>query len=334
MTREAARWALGARRAAARVTTITVLAASLAATGSASAAHHGDNGLITFWALTPNEGAQLFTVHPNGHNLRQITHRPGEAFNPDWSPDGRKITYEHAWDTETVCATVDLINPDGSNRSSLTSGMGGCEGQPAFTPSGAIVYEHFDFATEDDGIWGMAGDGGNQHHIISPWPNGAGGATDPNVSPSGQLTFAGTDFSLIGPTDPAQGLFGSDLSGSGFHELLPMDVDLAIKHDWAPDGEHIVVTTNANLFHADATANIATIRPDGSGLHYLTDYQGGDVKALVGSYSPNGRDIVFRLEDHGLYALMTMRADGSHLRTILPFSTFRPRGIDWGPRVH
>jgi hypothetical protein len=212
--------------------------------------------------------------------------------------------------------------------------MGGCEGQPAFTPSGAIVYEHFDFDTEDDGIWGMGRDGGNQHHIISPWPNGAGGAPDPNVSPSGQLTFAGTDFSLIGPTDPAQGLFGSDLGGNGFHELLPMDVDLAIKHDWAPGGEHIVVTTNASLFHADATANIATIRPDGSGLHYLTDYQGVDVTALVGSYSPDGKYIVFRLEDHGLYALMSMRADGSHLRTILSFSTFRPRGVDWGPRVH
>jgi Tol biopolymer transport system component len=128
------------------------------------------------------------------------------------------------------------------------------------------------------------------------------------------------------------GLFGSDLAGNGFHELLPMDVDLAIKHDWAPDGKHIVVTTNANLFDPDATANIATIRPDGTGLHYLTHYQSQDLKALVGSYSPDGKYIVFRLEDHGLNALMTIRTDGSQLRTILPFSSFRPRGIDWGPR--
>ena len=34
----------------------------------------------------------------------------------------------------------------------------------------------------------------------------------------------------------------------------------------------------------------------------------------------------------GLYALMTIRPDGSHLRTILPFSSIRPRGIDLGPR--
>ena len=309
------------------------LIAALAAAGWASAAPHAKNGLITFYAVTPNEGAQLFTVRPNGHDLQQITNGPGEAVNPDWSPDGRTIVYEHDWDTETLCATVDVVDPNTSDRVSLTSGMGGCQGQPAFTPWGAIVYENFDFATEDDGIWGMGGNGGDQHEIITPWPSGSGFATDPNVSPSGMLTFSGTDFSLIGPTDPALGLFGSDLTGNGLHELLPMEFDLAVKHDWAPDGKHIVVTTNANFFDPSTTANIATIRPDGSGLHYLTHYQSQDVKALVGSYSPDGKYIVFRLEDHGLYALMEMRSDGSHVRTILPFSTFRPRGIDWGPRA-
>jgi hypothetical protein len=309
-----------------------MLVAALAAAGTASATPPGKNGLITFYAVTPDEGAQLFTVRPNGHDLRQITHGPGEAVNPEWSPDGRTIVYEHDWDTDTLCATVDLVDPDSTGRVSLTSGMGGCEGQPSFTPWGGIVYAHFDFATEDAGIWGMNGNGANQHHIISPWPNGVGFADDPNVSPSGQLTFVGTDFSLIGPTDPALGLFGTDLAGIGFHELLPMNQDLGLKHDWAPDGKHIAVNTNTNFFNPVGTANIAAIRPDGSGLDYLTHYESQDVKALVGSYSPDGRYIVFRLEDHGLYALMEMRSDGSHVRTILPFSTFRPRGIDWGPR--
>lgn len=309
-----------------------VLLAALATSTTASATLAGKNGLIAFYAVTPDEGAQVFTVRPNGHDLRQLTHAPGEGVNPDWSPDGGTIVYEHDWDTDALCATVDLLDPDSTGRVSLTSGMGGCEGQPSFTPSGGIVYAHFDFATEDAGIWGMDGNGADQHLIISPFPNGAGFTDDPNVSPTGQLTFVATDLSLIGPTDPALGLFGSDLAGNGFHELLPMNEDLGLKHDWAPDGKHVAVNTNTNLFSPVGTANIATIRPDGSGLQYLTHYQSQDVKALVGSYSPDGRYIVFRLEDHGLYALMTMRSDGSHLRTILPFSSFRPRGIDWGPR--
>jgi hypothetical protein len=160
--------------------------AFFASVSTASATYPRHNGLIVFGAVTEG-GSQLFTVRSNGHDLHQIAFGPGEAVHPDWSPDGRTIVYEHDWDTETQCATVDLINPDGSNRVSLTTGVGGCEGQPSFTPDGAaIVYEHFDFTTFDDAVWGMNADGSNQHRIIGPWPNGQGFATDPNVSPDGK----------------------------------------------------------------------------------------------------------------------------------------------------
>jgi WD40-like Beta Propeller Repeat len=79
------------------ITAIAALTAALAAASPASATSRGKNGLITFYAVTPDEGAQLFTVRPKGHDLRQITHGPGAAVNPDWSSDGRKITYEHDW---------------------------------------------------------------------------------------------------------------------------------------------------------------------------------------------------------------------------------------------
>jgi hypothetical protein len=38
---------------------------------------------------------------------------------------------------------------------------------------------------------------------------------------------------------------------------------------------------------------------------------------------------VFRLEDHGRFGLHKMRP-GSHLKAILPLSSFAPRFIDWG----
>ena len=319
-----------------RAALLTVFAAALGLlvfTSPASAAFPGKNGLIVFGAGTEN-GVQLFTVRSNGHDLKQITQPPGAAVHPDWAPDGRSIVYEHDWDTESQCATVDRIDPDGGNRVSLTSGVGGCEGQPAFRPDDAgIVFEHFDFDTFDDAVWGMNTDGGNQHRIIGPWPNGIGFATDPNVSPDGRtLSFIGFDGALFGPPpnfEPAQGLFTSDFAGNGLAQLLPFDLDLAIKHDWAPDGKHIAVTTNANFLHPGESANIATLRPDGSGLRFLTHYQSG-VHAFLGSYSPDGKFIVFRLEDHGRFALVKMRSDGSHVQTILGLSSFRPRFIDWG----
>ena len=38
---------------------------------------------------------------------------------------------------------------------------------------------------------------------------------------------------------------------------------------------------------------IVTVQPDGTHFRQITHFQGGDVKATVGSYSPDGQWIVF-----------------------------------------
>jgi Tol biopolymer transport system component len=64
----------------------------------------------------------------------------------------------------------------------------------------------------------------------------------------------------------------------------------------------------------------------------LTDFKGGDVNAFAGSYSPDGKWIVYRLADRDTYSLVKMRPDGTHVRTILTVPGLAPRFIDWGPR--
>jgi Tol biopolymer transport system component len=293
----------------------------------------GVNGRIAFQADT-GSGNQIYTVRPNGHDLRQITHVNGEAKMPDWSPDGRRIAFEHDQDTADICADIAIMNADGSDLVDLLQPSPNfCEGDPSFTPDGTrIVFERFAIDTGDDAVWSMNVDGSDRRRVVGPFPSGF--ALDPNVSPDGQtLSFVGWDGALVGPSgEPAKALFTSGIDGSNLFQLTPFTIDLAVKQDWAPDGQHVVVGTNANFFNPGESANIATIRPDGTQLHYLTHYQGGDVNAFVGSYSPDGRWIVFRLEDHGSYGLFRMRADGSDLHVILGFSSFRPRSIDWGPR--
>src|SRR5262245_46542212 len=46
----------------------------------------GKNGLIAFSAAAEAGTQQLFTMRPNGKDLRQITHVDGDAVNVDWSP--------------------------------------------------------------------------------------------------------------------------------------------------------------------------------------------------------------------------------------------------------
>ena len=315
------------------VAVATTLAVAAAIAVPAHATTPGHNGSIVFSANVGN-GLQLWTVRENGHDLRQITHADGDASGADWSPDGRTIVFEFD-PSDGSGAFIERVNADGTGAVNLTPQTPCCSGQPAFSADGRrIFFERFDPLTFVDGIWSMNADGSDQRPVIAPFPQ-SGFATDPNVSPDGRtLSFVAWDGSLAGPTgEPAQALFTSSVDGADARQLTPFSIDLAIKHDWAPDGRHIVVTTNANFFHAGDSANIATIRPDGSGLHFLTSYTGGDVNAFVGSYSPDGNWIVFRLENHGSYALYRMKADGTNLHAILPFSSFRPRFIDWGPRA-
>lgn len=93
-------------------------------------------------------------------------------------------------------------------------------------------------------------------------------------------------------------------------------------------------TVNADFPNPGDSANIATIAPDGSGLRYLTNFTGGQLNAFVGSYSPDGRWIVFRLEDNGQYGLYMMHPDGTGRHAILTLSSFKPRFIDWGSRTN
>src|SRR5215469_9266353 len=73
-----------------------VVLATLLFASPAWATFPGANGQIVFAALpTPGApGHQIFTIEPNGTNLRQLTHLAGDAFTPHWSPDGTRIVFE------------------------------------------------------------------------------------------------------------------------------------------------------------------------------------------------------------------------------------------------
>jgi DNA-directed RNA polymerase specialized sigma24 family protein len=158
-------------------------------------------------------------------------------------------------------------------------------------------------------------------HEIGDLPYG-----DPNVSPDGT-----TLLMLHGRGDEGreQALFTADMSGDNVQQITSYALDAEGTSDWAPDGSRITTSDNANI--PEHSANVVTVPADGGEPFYVTDYSDPDVRAYVGGYSPDGNWIVFRLEDHGQHALRLVRANGTGLRTILPLSDFRPRGIDWGP---
>lgn len=248
-----------------------IAVAAIAAAGVTAPAHAtypARNGLIAFSA-DAGGGFQLYTVDPNGKNLRRITELNGDAVNADWSLDGHQLVFGFSPADGSSCSDIELINPDGSGMTNLTTDPTVCEDQPSFTPDGhTIVFERYDPATNVDAIWSMDLTGGNRREITA----GTGsGVTDPNVSPDGTtLSFVDSNGQDFG-----RALYTAGMNGSNLHQLTPFTDDVAIKQDWSPDGKRLVFTNNADFPAPGLSANMFTIRPDGAGRWALTSFTGG-----------------------------------------------------------
>jgi Tol biopolymer transport system component len=300
---------------------ITMMALSglaLTAGPGARATTPGTNGLIVF-SGDRGEGIELFTIKEDGTALAQLTDLEGDAVGAEWSSDGERIAF--GFEDATHAAIV-TMNADGSGMTELTST--GFEGQPAFTPDGSQLVYECDCPPEGSGIFMMDVDGTDRRRLTTnPFENASD--TDPNISPDGQtITFV-----RLKVEHELQALFAIDIDGTNLRRLTPYRLEVGVKHDWAPGGHRIVIIPYADHPRGQSP-QVATIRPDGSHLRILTR-AGVNQGALTGSYSPDGKWIVYRLEnsDRERFRLFKIHPDGTGRSFIKEFP-FSPFFIDWG----
>jgi Tol biopolymer transport system component len=313
--------------------------AAIVAATSSQATTPGRNGLIVY-AKEAREGYgvyQLFTIRPDGTGRRQITRVEGSAFLPEWSPDGKLIAFQHETSPGQPAANVSvaLISARGTGLRDLTptgpepQPKGRVrDGNPAFTPDGKWIVFVRNRGLADRGLWIMRTDGSDLRRLTrNPFVgNGDGWDVAPNVSPDGKRV----SFVRIKRFERLQALYTVRIDGTGLKQVTPYALDVAVKQDWSPDGKLILLTTNADWVRPQDSANLVTIRPDGSGMTQLTQYTGRKENAFAGSFSPNGKQIVFRLERGDKYALAVVDPDGENLRLLTKLSKAKPRAIDWG----
>ena len=312
------------RRRLLGLVTVAGLAVVVLVGAPSRATTHGRNGLIVYQNRSDEQGTgTLFAIRPDGSGRRAITSAPGDAA-PDWAPDGSKLVFSLAHDHGPLFCSVALVNADGTGLTDLSTGQTGCEGDPAFTPDGQrIVFNHFDDKADTENIWTMDLTGGDRHPLTNRKDSGT---VDPNVSPDGRwITF------VRGRSDTARALFRMRSDGSDVRRLTPFRWDVfGSKHDWSPGGKLIVLTRDADRADGGRSANLVTIHRDGSHAKHLTHFKGGTTHAFAGSFAPDGKRIVFRLQKGDKYALATIRRDGRHLRLLGPMTKVMPRYIDWG----
>jgi Tol biopolymer transport system component len=315
---------------------VLVVVAAIAAATSSQATTPGRNGLIVY-AQELRGGYQLFTIRPDGTGNRQITRVEGSAFFPEWSPNGKLIAFEHETRPGQPDAnrSVALISARGTSLRELTptgpepQPAGRVrDGNPAFTPDGEQIVFVRSHGPADRGLWIMRTDGSGLRRLTrNPFPRVVdGGDLAPSVSPDGKRV----SFVRIKRSEKLQALFIVRIDGSGLKQVTPYALDVARKQDWSPDGKLILLTTNADWVRPQESANLVTVRPDGSGMTQLTQYTGRKENAFAGSFSPDGKQILFRLEQGDKYALAVVDQDGENLRLLTRLGRAKPRAIDWG----
>jgi TolB protein len=283
------------------------------------------NGLIAFPRSDANNHQQIFTITPEGTELRQLTFE-GDCSLPSWSPDGTRLVYVSRQANGT--ATLWVIDGDGSNARELLQGDApswGPDGLIAFTrqPSPGGVPEIFVVDPVELVPRQVTSGGVHQARIHPDW------------SPSGDRLI----YAQMTPQDPASDDTSNDCPALPVRPVLwTIAIDGSDPREVTHYGEAHNVDEQGNVINTAYDANapdwspvadeiafwsgqescygqVWKARADGSERVQLT--QAGLTANDDPQWSPDGTKLLFSTSRNGRPQLWMMNADGSdeHLIT-------------------
>ncbi|MCU1430571.1 MAG: TolB protein [Actinomycetia bacterium] len=177
--------------------------------------------------------SEIWVMDRNGGHQRQVTHDPGyEHFEPNWSPDGRRIVLERCDQPVGFLASCDLVtvNLNGTERRVLVSDHR-YNVHGVFSPDGKRVAFASDRSGFQSAIWVVNLDGSGLHQVTAPSTLGFW----PGWSPDGRVIFS--DHCCL----PHSNVWSVRPDGTGFRRLT----DSLPGHDNAfgsvsPDGRDLL----------------------------------------------------------------------------------------------
>lgn len=241
--------------------------------------------------------SQVFTVRPDGTRLRQLTHgRPAGEHGLSWSSDHGSLLYTLG----RIDGTDRIVkaHADGSGAAVVSPACtGACvsDDDPTFSPDGKkIVFERAFGPVRHENpasvaIFMMNADGSHLRQLTQR--SKATQDSQPQWSPDGtRIAFIRTNTTAKPRNLGAIEIMDSD--GSNIRRITPFTTDATDPH-WSPNGKLLLFSTYAHPVE-HKSANLATIRPDGTDRVALTHYRGGTLQAFADGWSPDGKQIIFR----------------------------------------
>jgi TolB protein len=249
---------------------------------------------------------ELFTVRPDGRDLRRLTRRRGEESHPSFSPDGRFVVFSGRSEEGPLApggASQNLWIADAENavdaRPLTPARPGGADTQPAFSPDGRRIV----FVSDRDGnpeLYALDSQGGANVVRLTFDP---AADMDPCWSPDGSriaFTSARSGAAFRGLyVMPASG--GRAVPVSLFVDAqgrsTPLDSGEISDPCFSPDGQRIAFAYRGDIY---------ACRTDGTDLRRLTRGVG---ECSRPSWSPDGEAVAFTAKREDTYAVYLTRSD-------------------------
>ncbi len=278
--------------------------------GPAQAAFPGENGRVVFTAFA-GDTQDIFTIAPNGFDLRNLTNHPNTDVDAAYSRDGSRIVFSSVRDGDAEIYTV-AVNGTGLTRLTTTGG----NVDPSFSPDGRIVFTSF--RDGDAEIYVMNGDGSGQTRLTDV----ADVDSEPVFSPDGSKIAFQSFRDHANP--PAPEIYIMNADGTD-QTRLTNNPEGNGDPDFSPDGSKIVFTSVRDGNDPDGgvvvggevdrrTPEIYSMNADGTAQTRLTDDTSIDAEPV---YSPDGSRIAFRSNNRTadrVQQIFTMNAkDGSDI---------------------